>query len=93
MDLKKKASENFLFLCNDVMHASDQINITGKIAPITRRSSLKGRDNEEEDTRILFFFKRNNDTHRHYFRRQWTWLERERYERSEYVSLILLYVK
>lgn len=57
MDLKKKASENFLFLCNDVMHASDQINITGKIAPITRRSSLKGRDNEEEDTRILFFLK------------------------------------
>lgn len=54
MDLKKKASENFLFFCNDVMHASDQINITGKIAPITRRSSLKGRDNEEEDT---FFFK------------------------------------
>lgn len=34
------------------MHASDQINIT-------HRSSLEGwegRDNEEEDIRILFFF-------------------------------------
>lgn len=39
------------------MHASDQINITRGIAPITRRSSLEGRegrDNEEEDTRIVF---------------------------------------